>query len=144
MLLVISLENEELVFLIFLQLNSLFLITFLFEKSLCFWRAETPFSSIHFSSRFPGGNSSKISDLWNLKFAHNSWLKAPRSLLESFFKFKYFSCFWSWNQCYLTTLFWKKKFLEGWDAFSVYRFSSRFPGGKSLLNFWILKFKICS
>ena len=34
---------------------------------------------------------------WNLKLAHNSWLKVLRSLLRSFFDFKYIECFWSWN-----------------------------------------------
>ena len=79
---------------------------------------------------------------WNLKLAHNSWLKAPRDVLKSFLGLKYFSCFWSWNHWFLIGFLRKiTKFLLGWGAFSAKNnFISVFTGGKSLLNFRIIDF----
>ena len=84
------------------------------KTSLRFCGAETPFPSIillypSITSRFPGGNSSLIFEFSNIKFADHSWLKAPRCLLMSFLDFKYFSCFWVWNHCFLILFFFSKK-----------------------------------
>ena len=99
-----------------------------------FWSAENPFS-INNEPFSQGEIGLKFPNSQNSKFARNSWLKAPRRLLMSFLNFKYFSCFWIWNQCFLIPFFEKiTKFLRGWDAFFVKNLPSIFPRGKSLLN----------
>ena len=100
-----------------------------------FWSAENPFS-INNEPFSQGEIGLKFPKSQNSKFAHNSWLKAPRRLLISFFDFKYYSCFWIWNHCFLIPFFFKKSpsFWGGESPFSSKNLPYIFPRGKSLLK----------
>ena len=120
----------------FLYLKSLFFDTIFLKKSLTFWGAETPFSSKNLLSIFPRGKSLLNFLSLKIKTLITSWIKAPRRLLMSFLDFKYFSCCWIWNHCFLIPFFWKKS-QSFWGAetpFFVKSSPSIFPRGKSLLK----------
>ena len=127
----------------FLCWNRFFFNYRFFQKPLSFCGAETRFPSREFWAVLRGGNSSQISKWSNLKIAHNSWLKAPRRLLTSFFDFKYFSYFRGWNHCFLAPFFWKNNLVsEGRIRLFRQKKSLLFPRGKSLLIFLNLKLKM--